>query len=195
MSLWGFTITEQYAAAVVSLVPVILLVGIVEMHQAHKRWHDLENADILRQTRYIRDAARSEGPPDPDFDRRMGEFDANEPVRRRWHQLTQAWLAASVLLVIAELVTLFWLALPGKPQWTWLAACDGLTIIASLCLLLLNYAKHLQHTTNAFRVAARTEALRLLSEASEALEQRMLRSGNRPEQGADQAPGQSTGQR
>ncbi|MET7560583.1 hypothetical protein ABZS95_10300 [Streptomyces sp. NPDC005479] len=195
MSLWGFTITEQYAAAVVSLVPVILLVGIVEMHQSHKRWHDLENTDILRQTRYVRDAARSGGPLGPDHDRRMGEFAANEPVRRRWHQLTQAWLAASVLLVIAELVTLFWLALPGKPRWTWLAACDGLIIVASLCLLLLNYVKHLRYTTNEFVVAARREALRMLSEASEAIERRFLRPGDRPEQGDDQAPGQSADQR
>lgn len=42
MGIWGFTITEEFATAVVSLLPVIMLVGVVELHQFHKRSYELE---------------------------------------------------------------------------------------------------------------------------------------------------------
>ncbi|NLU75932.1 hypothetical protein HCC61_25320 [Streptomyces sp. HNM0575] len=181
MGLSGFTITEEFATAVVSLLPVIMLVGVVDLHQFHKKSYELEEELKIQPSAeaFVRAAARVHGtqlgelfPPeevDEEFSNAAEALTARMPSVELWRWMAKAWLVVFAYMSVAELATLYWLGLPKSPSWVWLAVFDAMAVIVGLALLMAGHIKQMLARTREREQAHRQiieQALRATSQAT-----------------------------
>ncbi|WP_329163935.1 hypothetical protein OHB49_28895 [Streptomyces sp. NBC_01717] len=128
--------TETYAATIAAVVPVIWLVGVVEVHQIAKL--------AVSGARQIEDAARA----GEQILKEAGDRPSFEVVARASHQMTAQidkgseelrafpplplayfWTAFVSILLAAEALSLYWLGVSGGPHPGWAWFCFLSTVV------------------------------------------------------------------
>ncbi|QUC63005.1 hypothetical protein IOD14_43125 [Streptomyces sp. A2-16] len=108
--------TGEFASAMVTVIPVVLLVATVEFNEIEKRADETEQRAI--------EAARGEGLSD----RQAMQSVSASPLLRGLRNLQTVWYAALTLHIFAEAYLIFWLADDARPAdvfFAWFVSVTG----------------------------------------------------------------------
>ncbi|MEU0634575.1 hypothetical protein [Streptomyces sp. NPDC005989] len=168
---------ETYAATIAAVIPVLWLVGAVELHQLTKQWA-VAASDLERLAKSVKnrlDAAEAERVLDV-FSRALVDVDtqnqAGKLQTRPGKLIYNLWLLLVGMMMAVEGFTLYWLGADGGPNpglaWFSLGvtvagfvAVTGVPAVTSLIKLHRahkNHKEHLEAIVRAVRAAPRAPA-------------------------------------